>query len=307
VRGFPFLILAAGALVVCLQLGALYSVFWFRSRVLIDTNAPPSQALPSTLPMAATPMPRNAAEPLEKQAGHAPSTAPKPSRALEERIAALNDEALRFEAQGEYGLAQRALAEAEKLDPTNGRTLANLARLAEAENKLELADRYWKRIVELGSAAGDTYWLAEHRISQRLAQTGGAGTPLLRVGAAQRSIFEKSPQRERFAIYLPIRLCRRDRGVNPGKVNIKLYFYDRLPDGRITPTKAKLRVAFENGRPTWSQGGVEVLWATYESDRSVTGGGEFYGYLARIYYDGVLQDEEAEPPQLLVQVPYTSR
>ncbi|WP_214096280.1 tetratricopeptide repeat protein [Candidatus Methylacidithermus pantelleriae] len=309
VRSFPILIIAVGLLVFCLQLGALYSVFWFRSRVLIDTHAPPSQELPQNVSLAARSLPR----PIPDSSPGAPShpqvpgsVTPKPPPELEQRIRALNEEALRFEAQGEFGLARKALLEAEKLNPNDPPTLVNLARLAEAENRQDVADPYWKRLVELGPSAGDPYWLAKHRISQRLAQSNRTQGPLFLVGTVQRSVFEKNALRERFALYLPIRLARQGHPIDPGRLALKLYFYDQLPDGRIVPTKAKLLVRFENPRPTWTQGGVEVLSAIYEADRSQRGEGQFYGYVFRIYYEGVLQDEWAEPAQLRFQVPYTT-
>ncbi|HEY8966740.1 MAG TPA: hypothetical protein VIM58_09865, partial [Candidatus Methylacidiphilales bacterium] len=105
-----------------------------------------------------------------------------------------------------------------------------------------------------------------------------------------------------FSLRIPI-VCAVHDGtrIDPGKVGIKLYFYDRLPDGAISPTSAKIDVSFEGGRATWQDGRTETLRAFYrrKADPTAKGAPVYHGYVFRLTYDNVVQDERSEPAALL--------
>ncbi len=92
--------------------------------------------------------------------------------------------------------------------------------------------------------------------------------------------------------------------IDPGKVGIKLFFYDQIQGGVIVPTNAHLDVAFEGSRVSWANGRSEVLRAVYQRPADASPGAQsYYGYVFRLYYDGSLVEERSDPTSLLSLFP----
>jgi hypothetical protein len=219
------------------------------------------------------------------------------------RIASLNEEAAKFRQQGEFKLAQAALKEAEQLDPKNSTTLASLALLAEAKNDWPAARAYWQRLADLGPESGSSYRLAKERLLVFDHQGEGPQPPAQSPTLAKRlfiSGIEAPPVKsgkdgQQFKLRVTIAAAAAEKKIEPGAVRVKLYFYDQMENGDILPTAAKLKVAFE-GDQNWLTEQKEVLSAEYLLS---PGARRYYGYVLRIYYQGELQDEKAEPAILL--------
>ncbi len=338
------------------QFAFFLSIPWFRHRIAIDTHspaveqerlkaqaqaqAPTAIPLPSLTPSA----PARIAVP--------PAPAPDPAR----RIDNLVREGYGYMQQGENDLARSALLEAEGLSPKDLRILCYQAELAETERDYARATSYWKRIIDLGAAAGPLVDQAKGRIADLAGRLSGASsslpvpppapasassgsgtTPQAATTVAPPAAPAPSPAQETaapspaapvlppggkyFTVLAPTQVAADDGsgfvlripivcaiqngaiGVDPGKVSIKLYFYDRLPDGALSPTASKIDVVFENGRATWQDGRSETLRATYRRRSNATVDPKtapaYYGYVFRLTYDGIVQDERADPAPLL--------
>lgn len=333
--------------VLLVQVAAIFLVFYFRRVVTIDTSAPPlpnqtveAQQPPVAKP-AATPTPAPAPAPVQAAtptpavtpaAPTAPARitpVPTPGRlavaAVEDpaqRVKALNEEAERFQLQGDLRLAALALFKAEALDSRDATTLVNLAKLMTLEKEPDKARTYWQRVVDLGSAAGSNYALAREQLvlmDRSAAPTANNAPPAATVSApvapaaavtATRALYvdriEKTNtasngSNNEFTMRVVLGAGLIPGGIQPGKVDIKLYFYDQQASGAIVPSRAQLKVNFLGSRQTWANGQRETLMATYllSPDQARIYNQKYYGYMLRIYYDGKLQDERAEPDNLL--------
>ncbi|PAW78297.1 MAG: hypothetical protein B9S32_07125 [Verrucomicrobia bacterium Tous-C9LFEB] len=332
-------------LVLLVQVAAIFLVFYFRRVVTIDTSAPPlpNQAQVAQTPERPTPAPAvpsapSASAPVQAATPPAPTPAaparitpvPTPGRlavaATEDpaqRVKALNEEAERFQTQGDLRLAALALFKAEALDSRDSTTLVNLARLMTLEKETDKARTYWQRVVDLGSAAGSNYNLAREQLvlidSRSTGTSANNAPPATTVSApvapttavtATRALFvdriEKTNtasngSNNEFTMRVVLGAGIIPGGIQPGKVDIKLYFYDLQASGAIVPSRAQLKVNFLGSRQTWANGQRETLMATYllSPDQARIYNQKYYGYMLRIYYDGKLQDERAEPDNLL--------
>lgn len=322
-------------LVLLVQLAALFSVFYFRRVVNIDTTAPPLPAVQPASPTEVTATTTSAPQtPATTSVAPVPTPAPAPERITPaapparlavqseddtaQRVKALNEEAARFQLQGDMRLAALALYKAEALDSRDPATLVNLAKLLTQEKDLDKARLYWQRVVDLGSGAGSYYNVAREQLVLANSRTGAApvvanvapsaATPAVASTAAKSMFVERVEKtllttvaNNDFTLRVVLAANAIPGGIQAGKVDIKLYFYDQQAGGAIVPSKAQLKVSFLGSRQTWANGQRETLMATYRlaPDVARVYNLKYYGYMLRIYYDGKLQDERAEPDNLL--------
>jgi hypothetical protein len=94
--------------------------------------------------------------------------------------------------------------------------------------------------------------------------------------------------------------------IDPSAVNVDVFFYDRVNDGKVEPTRADPPVASWVASPVdWSGAGMEPLDVTYflppmtAQEVKNHGRREFHGYLVKLYYQDRLQAVVAEPRELL--------
>jgi hypothetical protein len=94
--------------------------------------------------------------------------------------------------------------------------------------------------------------------------------------------------------------------IDPSAVNVDVFFYDRVNDSQVEPTRADPPVSSWVASPVdWSGEGMEPLDVTYflppMSAKEVLDHGrrDFHGYLVRLYYQDRLQAVVAEPRELL--------
>lgn len=290
-------------------------------------------------PAAAVPVPSPAAEPvqpsLKPSLGPARLTVPVDPV---QQVFDLDQQAYGYMQQGEYDLARVTLLQAENINPKDARTLGYQGELAEAERDWPRAVSYWQRVADLGPAAGTLASSAPQRLQAAKARASAAAAapgpasaapapsspaakpasvpvpaaakavpapaaapvaaPGLKVGPIEKTAAGNAD----FVLRIPI-LNPGGGAVDPGKVGIKLFFYDDAKGGPV-PTNARLDVSFEALRPSWTGGRTEVLRAYYQ--KTAGPGARFYGYLFRLYYGNVLVEERADPPSLLQLYPAQS-
>lgn len=302
------------------QFAAVLSVFWFRHQVKIDIHAPALVRAPLPMPLAPIDIGPSKQDPSNLPVSPGPARLNVPySQDNFQRIASLNEEAGKFRQQGEFKLAESALKEAEQLDPQNVITLSSIASLAEAQKDSARARFYWQKIVDQGNPSSSAYLLAKNRLAaldilEKQAEASNAApvktTPAAKPGSVlfvsdfQKSEVENSTASREMNFKVAINTSPNAPKIEAGQVAVKFYFYDRLSTGEIVPTTARLTVAFEGSRQTWQNQNREVLNANYFLPPSEAATGhQYYGYLLRIYYQGRLQDERAEPSQLLTTFP----
>jgi tetratricopeptide (TPR) repeat protein len=297
--------------VIFIQVAALISVFWFRHRVVnVDTNAPELGAsFSAVIPPPSIRLPP-ATEILPNEPGNLEMPTDsgrlnlKRARDVSARIAGLNEEANKFRQQGEFKLASAALLEAEKLDNKNTVTLSGLALLAEAESHRDLAKQYWQRVVELGPGAGNAYMLAKERliIAEQLAVVPVDGQALFIDSIQQKT----SPLgQEPFVLSLKITMGSKGfaESFDSAKLKIELFFYDLRKDGKVGPSVAEIKTKWADERVDWKNRQNEILEATYTLPANLAEERKFYGYVFRIFYKGVLQDQRLQPSELLQLFP----
>ncbi|MDD5260671.1 MAG: hypothetical protein PHD76_02380 [Methylacidiphilales bacterium] len=295
------------ALFLLFELVALGLVFWFRQSVRIETNAPELGQSTPTLSLAAPVL--ESVPNLPKPDSGRLSVAGRDEK-IEREIQRLNDEAQRFRRNGDFALADAALKQAMELDGNHPQTLANFAMLEEARGNSSRALAYWTAIIKLGDSAGKTIQLARERASLIEEKTRLEEEARLReklVLNLKRMIIldnvktypdplPETPVEIQKDFYL--KRSNKTLKVDPGKLKIQLFFYNRVGDNKLVP--AKIEARFLSNPPDWSSGDTEILRARYFP--MPKGGAEksfYYGYLIRVYYDGELQDEQADPLGLL--------
>jgi tetratricopeptide (TPR) repeat protein len=303
-------------LFILLEIGALIFIFWIRQEVRIETNAPAFA--------------EQEAQFLElNDSGQAPEiplpNLPKPE--IEARldldlknipqldIAKLNEDARKFRREGDFHLADAALKQALGIDPNNVLTLTNLAMLEEAKGDTARALAAWRNVIKAGTSAKDgsvqtTVELARERakiIEQRfrLEEETEQRRTLL-VASDRMIVVDKvltdpdpvpdNPLELKKSFYLKKKTGEGE--LSASKVRIQLYFYERTTENRLVP--AQISAKFASNPPDWTDENLtEVLTATYLKSTADDQERRYFGYLIRIYYDGILQDERAEPRRLL--------
>lgn len=230
--------------------------------------------------------------------------------------------------RGDTGSALVKLREAMALEPQNPEAMAELAVTFERMGLTDKAGEQWKRIFDMGDAAGTYYIAAESRMKMSQAQAmaavqmtqGAQGTapardvPLsklkpdatLGIGDIVRQDKPESGG-TRFALRVPVKARPADK-ISVADVDIHVLFYD-LVDGK-TPvqTSADVSYRFASAPIDWANGDAETLEVEYSQQPPLARGRkteqrDYYGYIVRVYYKGELQDLRAEPEALNAKFP----
>lgn len=291
----------AVAFFILVELAVLGSAFWMRQRVVLETEGP----------VLAAPAPVEAVDNGAAYSLPAPSFEarlnPAQGPSVPERVARLNEEATNFRRSGSFPLAQAALDQALEIEPDNPLTLTNYAMLEEARGNNTRALELWRQIIRMGDKARDTIQLARERsviLEERLRleeenkrRDDAAARP--RRVAIERVITRPEPvpstpqEIERDFVF---KVDSAAGALQGSKIRIQAYVYERIGNDRLTTVPIEAR--FLNDPPAWTPGNEEILRVRYQSNPQRENH-RYYGYLVRIYYDGVLQDERVEPATLL--------
>ncbi len=95
--------------------------------------------------------------------------------------------------------------------------------------------------------------------------------------------------------------------INPDSINIDVFFYDKVDGSRIEQSKGDKPVWKFDLPVDFKAGGVENVDITYhmprmtEPEQREHGKRVYYGYVAKLYYDGKFMGEVADPHSLRTQ------
>jgi tetratricopeptide (TPR) repeat protein len=227
--------------------------------------------------------------------------------------------------RGDTGAALVKLREALALEPQNPEAMAETAVTYERMSLMDKAAEQWKRIFDMGDAAGTYYIAAESRMKMSQAQALAA-TQMAQAAAAPKEgalsklradallgIGEIARQTKpesggtRFALRVPIK-AKPSEAVSVADVDIHVLFYD-LVDGKApVQTSADVSYRWASAPIDWSHGDAETLEVEYSQQPPLAKGPktekrEYYGYIVRVYYKSELQDLRAEPEALNAKFP----
>lgn len=228
--------------------------------------------------------------------------------------------------RGDTGAALVKLREATALEPQNPEAIAEMAVTFERMSLMDRAAEQWKRIFEMGEAAGTFYIAAESRMKMSQAQA---------IAAAQLAVGGATPANEpplsslkedailgigdivqqdkpesggtRFALRVPIR-AKRGEKISVSDVDIHVLFYDMIDGKTPVQTSADVSYRFASAPIDWATSDPEVLEVEYSQQPPLAKGPkterrDYYGYVVRVYYQGQLQDLRAEPEALNAKFP----
>ncbi|KIE58743.1 hypothetical protein A946_04785 [Methylacidiphilum kamchatkense Kam1] len=311
-------------LVVFFQMFSLLSIFWLRHYVFNQvskkdrlTAANNSFKLPSFLSPKPPALPTIHSKELKKDASFLAE------ENKEEKLDAYIKDAERFEREGELSLARDALNNAEEVDPLNCDVLVRQAQLAERQKDGQRAYTYWSKIAELdrkSSSSSPLYKTARQKVAAFRSQSkkDSASPPLIHSALkgiqgmgktlslekirVEKSNLSNTPWGQEVTLRVPIFLSDPSIRIDPKQIRYQIYIYDEIDKGIILQSNAKITSSFENPLPTWTIHQTEILRINYKLERPVQNQ-RFYGYIIRIFYCGQLQDQIADPPELLTRLP----
>ena len=137
---------------------------------------------------------------------------------------------------------------------------------------------------------------------------------LRRIGASRNSILtitettvsETTDPNAQTHLTLKVGVKPRPGTQNGHTVRIIVSFYDLTKDNRMKPTDARVGYDWLTPASDWADATPKFLAATYVRPKTQTpsaDGRRYGGFIVRVYFDGQLQDERANPPDLLTLFP----
>jgi hypothetical protein len=295
-----------------------------------DAGAVPMAGAPSPL-ATATPPPRPPTPQPVTQEALAAAPAEEPSG--QDRFIELVEQARALRERGDTYAAVTKLKEAETFDERNPIAPAELAMTYEKMGFAEKAAEYWRRIYEMGDAAGIYFAAAEGRLkaSQAAAQRDAtaavtlpqpapapaapaAGTSAEKVGLSadsklglleitRRDMVDEGATKK-FILSVPVKARARAR-IDVRDVVVQVLFYDVVNERTVERTNAQVSYKWAAPPADWSDDDLETLEVTYTlpaphvSDEVR----KYYGYLVLVYYKNALQDFRSDPARLGKEMP----
>jgi hypothetical protein len=196
-------------------------------------------------------------------------------------------DALALREKGDMPNALAKLQEAQAADPKNATVLAELAKTYESMGLIDRSNETWRKVQELGPAAGDLFAVADKRLKIGVSATTAEATPAIPATASLESGMARMnadgiPDSSTFGIsdvkatespdpdvetnlMLRISVKKRDNAVTDHtKVKIQVFFYDSV-DGSTQPVLTDADVNYEWLTPKhdWTETNPEILAVTY--------------------------------------------
>lgn len=259
-------------------------------------------------PAAATPSPppTQAATPVE--------TGPDP--ALMEKITRLVEESDQAFRVGDHGPAMQKIQEADSLLPNDPGILLRMARILERKDDTRQAADIYNRVLALPGLPRELRGQTERKLSMmRLPET--PATP--KVEAAEQGADMRDETGLQPGATLGIvdtRLAdtpggqkvlrvsiksRPNTKIDPSKVTLHVFFYDRDASGATMLTDSKVVPEWISPPVDWMENEPELLNATYTAPDLP--GYSYAGFVVGVYYKGELQDTRADPGSLASEHP----
>lgn len=272
---------AAAVIVGVAELLAVAFHYGGRARAARQAAAPPPAV---TQPASST---TTAAPPAASKA--AATVASTPSDAVLSVGEELLKEASQLRERGDTANALDRLQKAAERDPQNARVLAEMAMIYESMELFDRSNETWRKIQEIGPAAGPLYELADMKLKVGAAPTspsaasagpGFAGVAPLDSGA-MRSNPEGIPDGSPFGITeatitenpdadaetnLTLRVSVKVRSntiIDHNKVKIQVYFYDTVENNKVVLTDAEVNYEWVTPDHDWKNTNPEILAVGY--------------------------------------------
>jgi tetratricopeptide (TPR) repeat protein len=209
----------------------------------------------------------------------APPQAGAPSSAALSASDRLLKEANVLRERGDTANALARLQDASQRDPKNPQVLAEMAAIYESIQLYDRSNETWKKIQDLGPAAGPLYELADMKLRVGAAATPSPGTPMDTAGKPLDA--EGLPEGSVFGVTnieseqvadpdaetnfrLKIGIKKRDGiAIDHSKLRIMVLFYDSLDNDKVVATDADVNYEWMNPKHDWAETNPETLIVTY--------------------------------------------
>ena len=199
------------------------------------------------------------------------------------------------------------------IDPANPLAIAELAVTFEKMSLPDKAAEQWRLILAMGERAGVYYSAARAKLETAVKMTvreaapGSAAIPAGKLMGLAKPVVNEDPDpayAKKLTLSVPIR-AKLTEPVAVQEMKILVLFYERVNGKDIVKTTANVSHRWSSPPADWLEGDTETLEVSYELPQTPPRGErrEYYGYIARLYYRGELQDTQAEPAGLLQKFP----
>jgi tetratricopeptide (TPR) repeat protein len=235
-----------------------------------------------------------------------------------ERFTELVEQGKMLRDRGDTGAALTKFREAQVLEARNPRAFAEIALTYEKMGLADRANEQWKRVYDLGDAAGALFIAAEAKLKAAQASelsrvmkqntsapdeapagtVRGAPVSLATVGIEE---VRDPGASKKFTLRVPIK-ARFGTKVDANDLAIQVRFYDVVDSARVETTGANVSYRWGAPPPDWTEGDTEELLAQYELPIEKRNR-KYFGYLVRLYYKGELQSATGTPETLVQKYP----
>jgi tetratricopeptide (TPR) repeat protein len=262
------------ALVGLAELGAVAYYYAARTHAAYKLAQPAAPVSSTTLPTAEEQTSPAALETSTEPATTA-TAATQPAVSIGDRLLR---QARKLRERGDTTTALARLQEALQADPKNANVLAEMAMIYESIQLFDRSNETWRRVQELGPAAGALYELADMKL--KIGVSAPASTPnnaaTLAFGAdgipdgSTFGITEVTPTQTNDPdadTHLMLRVAVKKRPETPidyTKVKIQVFFYDTADnDQRVVLTDAEVSYEWLTPHHNWQDANPEILAVTY--------------------------------------------
>ncbi len=295
------------------------------ARLTTEPVAPPAPDLTAN-PFAEPPqtLTTNAGLPPKPTPAPQKSTPAEPTNRFEEVL--LQGRQLRE--RGDMNTAIIKFREAGTMDPRNPIPVAELAATYEKMGSADRAGEHWRKIYDLGDAAGVYYSLAEAKLKAIQALTmrtavapvdapapvdtsapvegiaPGATLGLLPVRVDEE---KDDASAKRFTLHIPVK-ARPQTKMEVRDLVLHVLFYDIVDGQNVVQTSANVNSRWMTPPADWTESDTEELAVEYQLDKPEAKAAKrenrkYFGYIVRVYYKQQLQAATAEPERLSQQYP----
>ncbi|MFN2542365.1 MAG: tetratricopeptide repeat protein [Chthoniobacterales bacterium] len=192
--------------------------------------------------------------------------------------------------RGDTANALARLQEASEREPANAKILEELAKTYEAMQNIDRSTAIWRKIQEMGPAAGTSFELADQRLKLGLpvAATSNAGLPGpsrldnaasltdpstmsdgTNLGITEATVSETPDAEADTNLQLRLGIKKRTSAVlDHTRVKIQVFFYDTVDDKDIKLTDAEVTYEWLTPDHDWAKTEPEVLQVNYLRPKS---------------------------------------
>lgn len=301
--------------------------------VVLEGDQEPQQE--ERTPRAQEPAPAEESERGETEEAEPASTAEQPAEPpplednaddpLMEIAREMMEEALLEIRKHNYVQADQQLERVQIVSPEFFPAYAERALLYEKRGMLKEAGQEWTRLMRQSSgtpwhpyAVNERTRVARAEMLQQRIEPPSVHRPgskpgklpeNIRIDAVEKQTFQRTREYDEMRMLnIVLRQRMKDMDVQGEDVQVKVSFYDKIKGtSKLVPTQAVVPDAAITLKGRWPPGErravsaayiVPVDFRTYE-EQEFGNARAYYGYVVRVYYEGLLQDQTARPRKLL--------